>query len=81
MVFFKSAAMSLIAMYREKSGCCLCGHFVQSRISATQGLLFAKEDRSTAVAIQRGSQAKLSVGDIEAVRDWGYAGDFVRPCG
>lgn len=77
--FFKSAAMSLIGMYREKFGVFACSGILYNHESPRRKDFFLpKKIVSTAVAIKQGEQAKLSVGDIEAVRDWGYAGDFVR---
>jgi GDPmannose 4,6-dehydratase len=31
-----------------------------------------------AVAIARGQQAELRLGNLDALRDWGFAGDYVR---
>lgn len=77
--FFKSAAMSLIGMYREKFGVFACSGILYNHESPRRKDFFLpKKIVSTAVAIKQGRQAKLSVGNIEAVRDWGYAGDFVR---
>lgn len=77
--FFKSSAMSLIAMYREKFGVFACSGILYNHESPRRKEFFLpKKIVSTAVAIKQGRQAQLSVGDIEAVRDWGYAGDFVR---
>jgi GDPmannose 4,6-dehydratase len=77
--FFKSSAMSLIAMYRERFGVFACSGILYNHESPRRKEFFLpKKIVSTAVAIKQGRQAQLSVGDIEAVRDWGYAGDFVR---
>lgn len=71
--------MSLIAMYREKFGVFACSGILYNHESPRRKEFFLpKKIVATAVAIKQGRQAKLSVGDIEAVRDWGYAGDFVR---
>lgn len=77
--FFKSSAMSLIEMYRKKFGVFACSGILYNHESPRRKDFFLpKKIVSTAVAIKQGRQARLSVGDIEAVRDWGYAGDFVR---
>lgn len=77
--FFKSAAMSLIEMYRKKFGVFACSGILYNHESPRRKDFFLpKKIVATAVAIKQGRLAKLSVGDIEAVRDWGYAGDFVR---
>jgi GDPmannose 4,6-dehydratase len=77
--FFKSAAMSLIGMYREKFGVFACSGILYNHESPRRKEFFLpKKIVSNAVAIKQGRQSTLSVGDIEAVRDWGYAGDFVH---
>ncbi len=77
--FFKSTAMSLIEVYRKKFGVFACSGILYNHESPRRKDFFLpKKIVSTAVAIKQGRLAKLSVGDIEAVRDWGYAGDFVR---
>ena len=77
--FFKSTAMSLIELYREKIGVFACSGILYNHESPRRkDFCLPKKIVSTAVAIKQGRQAKLSIGDIHAVRDWGYAGDFVR---
>lgn len=76
---FKSSAMSLIAMYREKFGVFACSGVLYNHESPRRKEFFLpKKIVSTAVAIKQGRQTKLRVGDVKTVRDWGYAGDFVR---
>lgn len=77
--FFKSAAMSLIALYREKFGIHACSGILYNHESPRRKDFFLpKKIVSTAVAIKLGQKTKLQIGDLGAVRDWGYAGDFVR---
>lgn len=77
--FFKSAAMSLITLYREKFGIYGCSGILYNHESPRRNDFFLpKKIVSTAVAIKLGQEAKLWIGDLNAVRDWGYAGDFVR---
>ncbi len=77
--FFKSSAMALIAMYREKFGVFACSGILYNHESPRRKEIFLpKKIVSTAVAIKQGRQAQLAVGDIKSARDWGYAGDFVR---
>jgi GDPmannose 4,6-dehydratase len=77
--FFKSAAMSLISMYREKFGIYACSGILYNHESPRRTDFFLpKKIVSAAVAIKLGQNAKLQIGDLAAVRDWGYAGDFVR---
>ena len=77
--FFKSAAMSLISLYREKFGVYACTGILYNHESPRRKEFFLpKKIVSMAVAIKRGQEKKLWIGDLNAVRDWGYAGDFVR---
>jgi GDPmannose 4,6-dehydratase len=77
--FLKSAAMSLVALYREKFGIHACSGILYNHESPRRKDFFLpKKIVSTAVAIKLGQKAKLQIGDLGAVRDWGYAGDFVR---
>jgi len=77
--FFKSAAMSLINIYRNKFGVFACSGILYNHESPRRRDYFLpKKIVSTAVAIKNGKQETLSIGDLNAVRDWGYAGDFVR---
>lgn len=77
--FFKSAAMSLIALYRQKFGIYACSGILYNHESPRRKDFFLpKKIVSTAVAIKLGQKTKLQIGDLGAVRDWGYAGDFVR---
>jgi GDPmannose 4,6-dehydratase len=76
---FKSVAMSLIALYREKFGIFACSGILYNHESPRRKDYFLpKKIVSTAVAIKLGQTTKLQIGDLGAVRDWGYAGDFVR---
>lgn len=76
---FKSSAMSLIAMYRELFGVYACSGILYNHESPRRNHFFLpKKIVSTAVAIKLGQKTKLHIGDLDAVRDWGYAGDFVR---
>ena len=76
---FKSTAMSLISMYRSKFGVFACAGILYNHESPRRKHYFLpKKIVSTAVAIKKGGQEKLTIGDLSAERDWGYAGDFVR---
>ena len=75
----KSAAMSLVALYREKFGIYACSGIMYNHESPRRKDFFLpKKIVSAAVAIKLGQKTKLHIGNLEAVRDWGYAGDFVR---
>jgi GDPmannose 4,6-dehydratase len=76
--FFKSTAMSLIALYREKFGIYACSGILYNHESPRrQDFFLPKKIVATAVAIKLGQKKKLQIGDLGAMRDWGYAGDFV----
>lgn len=77
--FFKSAAMSLIVLYRQRFGIYACSGILYNHESPMRKDFFLPQKIvSTAVAIKFGQEEKLRIGDLAAVRDWGYAGDFVR---
>ena len=77
--FFKSASMSLIEMYRKEFGAYACSGILYNHESHRRKDFFLpKKIVSAAVDIKNGGCEKLYIGDIDAVRDWGYAGDFVR---
>lgn len=77
--FFKSSAMSLIEMYREKFGVFACSGILYNHESPRRKEFFLpKKIVSTAIAIKQGRKVKLNIGDLDAVRDWGYAGDYVQ---
>jgi GDPmannose 4,6-dehydratase len=77
--FFKSASMSLIEMYRKEFGTYACSGILYNHESPRRKDFFLpKKIVSAAVEIKNGGCEKLYIGDIDAVRDWGYAGDFVR---
>jgi GDPmannose 4,6-dehydratase len=77
--FFKSSAMSLISMYRAQFGVYACSGILYNHESPMRKEFFLpKKIVSTAVAIKQGKKVMLHIGDIHALRDWGYAGDFVR---
>ena len=77
--FFKSASMSLIEMHRKKFGTYACSGILYNHESPRRKDFFLpKKIVSAAVDIKNGGYEKLYIGDVDAVRDWGYAGDFVR---
>jgi GDPmannose 4,6-dehydratase len=77
--FFKSASMSLIEMYRKKFGVYACSGILYNHESPKRKDFFLpKKIVSAAVGIKQGGCENLHIGDIGAVRDWGYAGDFVK---
>jgi GDPmannose 4,6-dehydratase len=65
--------------YRESYGLHASSGICMNHESPRRGLEFVSRKITHAVArIMRGRQAKLSLGNLDARRDWGYAGDYVR---
>ncbi len=62
------------ALYRTADSGILYNHESPRR----KDFFLPKKIVSTAVAIKLGQKTKLQIGDLGAVRDWGYAGDFVH---
>ncbi|MCB1164823.1 MAG: GDP-mannose 4,6-dehydratase [Leptospiraceae bacterium] len=74
----KAASHHLVGVYRQQ------GYFAVSAIlfnheSARRGPQFVTQKIiQTAVAIKRGQASELKLGSMDAVRDWGYAPDYVK---
>jgi GDPmannose 4,6-dehydratase len=65
--------------YRESYGLHASSGICMNHESPRRGLEFVSRKITHAVArIMRRRQAKLSLGNLDARRDWGYAGDYVR---
>jgi GDPmannose 4,6-dehydratase len=65
--------------YRESYGIFACSGILFNHESPRRGLEFVTRKVSYAVArIKAGLQNKLKMGNLDAERDWGYAGDYVR---
>lgn len=65
--------------YRESYGIFACSGIMFNHESPLRGKEFVTRKVSDAVArIKLGVQKKLSLGNLEARRDWGFAGDYVR---
>jgi GDPmannose 4,6-dehydratase len=65
--------------YRESYGMYACSGILFNHESPRRGLEFVTRKVSNAVArIKLGLQKKMSIGNLEAKRDWGFAGDYVR---
>src|SRR5213596_3254741 len=64
--------------YRESYGMYAVSGILFNHESPRRGLEFVTRKVSHAVArIKRGLQDKLALGNLEARRDWGFAGDYV----
>ena len=68
----------LTVNYRESYGMFACSGILFNHESPRRGLEFVTRKITYAVArIKHGLQDKLRLGNLEARRDWGYAGDYV----
>jgi GDPmannose 4,6-dehydratase len=65
--------------YRESYGMFACSGILFNHESPRRGLEFVTHKVTYAAArIKLGLQRELRLGNLEARRDWGYAGDYVR---
>lgn len=65
--------------YRESYGMFACSGILFNHESPRRGLEFAPRKIARAVArIKLGKQSEIRLGNLEARRDWGFAGDYVR---
>lgn len=65
--------------YRESYGMFACAGILFNHESPLRGLEFVTRKITDGVArIKRGLATELPLGNLEAKRDWGFAGDYVR---
>ncbi len=65
--------------YRESYNLFACSGICFNHESPRRGLEFVSRKVTSAVAaIKLGRQKKLSLGNLESKRDWGFAGDYVK---
>jgi GDPmannose 4,6-dehydratase len=65
--------------YRESYGIYACSGILFNHESPRRGLEFVTRKVSHAVArIENGLQTDLALGNLDAERDWGFAGDYVE---
>jgi GDPmannose 4,6-dehydratase len=65
--------------YRESYGLFACSGILFNHTSPRRGMEFVTRKVATAAAaIKLRKQAVLKLGNLEAKRDWGFAGDYVR---
>jgi len=75
----KASAHWLTVNYREAYGLFTCCGILFNHESVLRGKQFVtKKVISTAVRISRGSKQKLTLGNINIQRDWGYAPAYVE---
>jgi GDPmannose 4,6-dehydratase len=69
----------LTVNYRESYGIFACSGILFNHASPRRGKEFVTRKVTDAVArIKAGLDTELRLGNLEARRDWGYAGDYVR---
>lgn len=72
----------LVSNYREAYGLFAANGIMFNREGERRGRTFVTRKITSAVAqIVAGNQSTVYLGNLDAVRDWGYAKDYVRPCG
>jgi GDPmannose 4,6-dehydratase len=75
----KLYAFWITVNYRESYGLFTCNGILFNHESPRRGETFVtRKITRAATAIKLGLQDKLYLGNLDAKRDWGYAGDFVR---
>lgn len=75
----KVAAHWYAVNYREAYGLFICNGILFNHESERRGETFVTRKITRALArIKLGLQDKLFLGNLEAKRDWGYAGDYVE---
>ena len=75
----KVVAHYQVVNYRESYGLFLCNGILFNHESPRRGENFVTRKITKAAArIKLGLQDKLSLGNLEAKRDWGFAGDYVK---
>lgn len=75
----KLYAFHQVRIYREAYGMFIANGILFNHESPLRGLEFVTRKISNAVArIKLGLQSKIELGNIEAVRDWGYAPEYVE---
>jgi len=69
----------LTVNYRESYGLFACSGILFNHEGPRRGLEFVtRKITNTAARIKLGIEQELVLGNIEAKRDWGYAGDYVK---
>lgn len=75
----KTAGCNLVRMYREMYGMFACSGILYNHESPRRDFKFLpRKITRAATRIKKGEQQELNLGDLDAVRDWGFAGDYIR---
>lgn len=75
----KVFAHQIVQMYREHYGLFVVAGILYNHESPRRPAQFVtRKITSAACRIKAGLESRLSLGDLDAVRDWGFAGDYVQ---
>jgi GDPmannose 4,6-dehydratase len=75
----KVAGFELTRNYREAYGLFTCSGLLFNHESPRRGFEFVtRKISSTAARIKLGMEKELRLGNIEAKRDWGFSGEYVK---
>ena len=75
----KVAAHHAVKVYREQHGLYACSGILFNHESELRGERFVSRKVTRAIAACKlGLQGDIELGNLDAVRDWGYAPDYVR---
>jgi GDPmannose 4,6-dehydratase len=75
----KLSGHQLVKYYRDHHGLFACTGIMYNHESPRRGFQFVtRKITSMAAKIKFGLETKLSLGNLDALRDWGYAPDYVR---
>jgi GDPmannose 4,6-dehydratase len=75
----KVAAYHLMRVYREQHGLFACCGYLYNHESPRRGPHFVTRKITRAAArIKLGKETELRLGNLDAIRDWGHARDYVR---
>ncbi|MBI1920696.1 MAG: GDP-mannose 4,6-dehydratase [Geobacter sp.] len=75
----KVAGYHLVKNYRQQYSMFACSGILYNHESPRRGYEFVtRKIVSSAVRIKLGLQQEVSLGNLDALRDWGYAPDYVR---
>lgn len=75
----KLAAHNLCEIYRDAYGMFICCGILFNHESPYRGDNFVTKKITKSIAqIKRGKRSAFALGNLDSVRDWGYAGDYVE---
>ena len=75
----KVLATHIIESFRKAYGLFACTGFLYSHESCNSAVdRVARKISKAAAAVKKGGRAGLVISDLHVVREWGYAGDYVR---